>query len=296
MAQAEGVSRALLSRRFQVFLQNPPHPLMVWKANPPTITSVPRRLWTYGFDGKWLGRGCVVLIHRDVTHKETLWWSDSMSESIDAYTKDITPIKHLTKDNHPVGTISDWKPGIVRIMGETWEGVYQQRCLVHVERDLKRLLPLHSPIPATQYLREIAMRICSLKTRADRNHFFFSLLLWHNEYESLLKERTIPVFGTTKKRWWYTHSNLRRAWRILTHDTDSLFEYLDVPIIPSTNNSLEGINSHLARRRGLPKEYQVAMMYWQLALSRCKTPSLRKQLWGIWKQVAAASQTTQIVT
>ena len=295
LAEARGTSRELLSRQFQVFPQNPPHPLLVWKVNPPTISKT-KDPWVYGFDGKWLGRGLVIPIHRDVTHKETLWWSDSPSESISAFTTDIKPVSHLVKDNPPSGAISDWKPGIVRVIGETWQGIPQQRCLVHVERDLKRLLPLHSPIEATQQLRAIAVTICYLPTLADRDRFVFQLELWHSEHESLLKEKTVPAAGATKKRWWYTHGNLRRAWRILTHDQGSLFRYLEEPLLPTTNNSLEGVNSHLARRRGLSKEYQVAMMFWQLALSRCKTPHLQRQLWVIWKQAVAARKSTQNIT
>jgi len=295
MAESRGTSRELLSRQFQVFLQNPPHPLLVWKVSPPTITKT-EKPWVYGFDGKWLGRGLVIPIHRDVTHRETLWWSSAPSESIAAFSTDIKPVSHLVKENPPKGAISDWKPGIVRVIGETWQGIPQQRCLVHVERDLKRLLPLHSPIEATQQLRSIATTICYLPTIADRDRFIFQLELWQSKYGSLLKERTIPDPGATKKRWWYTHGNLRRAWRILTHDTDSLFRYLEEPLLPTTNNSLEGVNSHLARRRGLSKEYQVAMMFWQLALSRCKTPELQKQLWDIWKQAVDASKTTHIIT
>lgn len=252
--------------------------------------------WVYGWDGKWLKRGIVVLIHRDVTHRETLWWGVGKSESIAVVTEGLVPINRLTKKNPPSGGISDWKKGVVGVIGETWPGIPQQRCLVHVERDLKRLLPLRSPIPATQALRKIALTILHLPTVADRNRFLFQLLLWHSEYEYLLKERTVPELNTTKKKWWYTHGNLRRAWRLLTHDTDSLFRYLDYPLLPTTNNSLEGVNSQLPRRRGLPKPSQVSLMFWQLALSRCQTPTQLRRLWADWNRVAVAGKPTIYVT
>ena len=295
MTESCGVSRATLSRKFKVFFENHPHPIFIWKISPPLITKLGAP-WVYGFDGKWLGRGTVILIHRDVTNRQTLWWSMAASESIAAFSSDIRPFSHITKNNPPIGTISDWKPGIVRVMGETWKGIPQQRCLVHIERDLKRLLPAGSPLVATRQLRIFATIICHIKTPSSRDKFTSQLLVWHTRYGELLTERTTPKPGTTTRRWWYTHGNLRKAWRILIHNQDSLFRYLESPLLPTTNNSLEGINSHLARRRGLSKDYQVSLMFWQLALSRCATPQLRRQLWDIWKQVVSAGQSTQNAT
>ena len=125
-----------------------------------------------------------------------------------------------------------------------------------------------------------------MKTQADYNLLYFSLMMWESEYGYLLKERSRPTTGSGAKRsWWYTHGNLRRAWRLLNRDPDSLFHFLDNSIIPSTNNSLEGVNRHLTRRVGMIKGKQLSIMCWKLAFSRLKTPNDRKLLWDRWKRL-----------
>lgn len=42
-----------------------------------------------------------------------------------------------------------------------------QRCLAHIDRAAKRLLPLHSPFEATQALRRIASLLMLVETPTD---------------------------------------------------------------------------------------------------------------------------------
>lgn len=252
---------------------------------PPNCTQLDKP-WVYGYDGKWLSRSPILLIHRDVTHKENLWWSVAKSENMTAVREDLISLATLIKPTLPSGAVTDGKPGI----GEVIKGMFHlqvvQRCVVHVERDLKNYLPLHSPLLATQKLREICVPLTRVKTKADYNQFYFSLMVWESEYGHLLKERSHPNPGSgVKRRWWYTHGNLRRAWRLLNRDPASLFHFLDNPIVPSTNNSLEGVNRHLHRRVGMSKGKQLSIMCWKLAFSRLKTPRHRKLLWDRWKRL-----------
>ena len=160
-----------------------------------------------------------------------------------------------------------------------------QRCVVHVTRELKVLLPKHSPLDATQALRTIALTLCAVRTEADRTVLFLSLIIWEQQYGGLLKQRTIPPVGSAvKRRWWYTHGHLRRAWRLLNLDPATLFAFLDTPGVPATNNSLEGVNRHLHRRVGMGKGKQLSLMLWKLALSRACTPVQKRQVWDLWKR------------
>ena len=63
-----------LSLKFKPFFDNPLTPEEVWKIVPPRIT-FDKKPWVYGVDGKWLRRSGIILIHRDLTHKENLFWS-----------------------------------------------------------------------------------------------------------------------------------------------------------------------------------------------------------------------------
>jgi len=181
--------------------------------------------------------------------------------------------------------VTDGKPGISTIIKTIFHLATLQRCTVHITRELKALLPQHSPLPATQKLRSITHTLCTIQTEADRTVFFLALVLWEQEYGALRTQRTIPPKDAGVKRtWWYTHGNLRRAWKLLNLPPATLFAFLDNPLIPPTNNSLEGMNRHLHRRAGMGKGRQLAFMLWKLGLSRITTHKQKKQLWDMWKR------------
>lgn len=241
--------------------------------------------WIYGYDGKWVGRGLVLLIHRDVTRKETLWWSVAHSEGMAAVYLDLIALASHSGLTPPVGAVTDGKPGIAAVIKSLFRLESCQRCLVHVGRDLKQYLPRYSPIEATQELRTIALTLTSIKSLADKQAYLSSLDKWQSRYGKLLKERSYPLPGSAaKRRWWYTHGNLRRAWRLMTKNHDCLFHFLDNPLMPNTNNSLEGVNRHLHRRVGMAKGKQLSLMIWKLAFSRIKSDRQRLTLWDMWKR------------
>ena len=220
-----------------------------------------------------------------MTYKETLWWSVSYSESRAALHEDLVALGVLLHPTLPCGAVTDGKPGIGVLIKDAFHLASIQRCVVHVTRELKVLLPKHSPLDATQALRTIALTLCAVRTEADRTVLFLSLIIWEQQYGGLLQQRTIPPVGSAvKRRWWYTHGHLRRAWRLLNLDPATLFAFLDTPGVPATNNSLEGVNRHLHRRVGMGKGKQLSLMLWKLALSRACTPVQKRQVWDLWKR------------
>ena len=124
----------------------------------------------------------------------------------------------------------------------------------------------------TQKLRKIAQEIISIESVDDKTKWRKDLYSWITEYQSLLKEKTIGV--GTKKTWWYTHGNTRRAVKLLTFEEKHLFAYLDYPFLPKTNNSLEGSNSQiktkLSNHRGMKTPQQVTFLKTKFIVSRHK--------------------------
>jgi len=104
----------------------------------------------------------------------------------------------------------------------------------------------------------------------------FKFLL--EDYADLLNEKTYvePNKNTKYKRtWFYTHKNLRAAFRHIKNafDNQQLFQFIDGKI-PSTNNYLEGgINARLKElrrcHRGISVEHQKRIFDWYL-LSRTR--------------------------
>lgn len=257
----------------------------VWAILSPTTVATPRP-WVYGCDGKWLGRVGVFFIHRNVTTRENLFWSFMASETYEAIGRDCSILLGLLGKNLPIGAVSDWKGAIVAGVASYFGSIPHQRCLSHIVRQAKRLLPKYSPFEATQILREIAKELFLVEEIQDPNVWKTSLIRWEKQYGFMLKEKTIAPERITKK-WWYTHGNIRRAWRLLTVNQDPFFIFLANPLVPKTNNALEGVNSNLKQKlgdhRGMNVYRQASFLSWYMAFTRVKTDTDLKKLWGYWK-------------
>lgn len=72
----------------------------------------------------------------------------------------------------PGASVTDGKPGITGVIKEVFHLKIVQRCLVHVERDLKNYLPLHSPLLATQALRAITIPLTHITTMKERDELY----------------------------------------------------------------------------------------------------------------------------
>lgn len=226
------------------------------------------------------------MIYRDVTNKINLYWSFHMSESYESIEKDFERVDPIIKSNLPSGVITDWKGAIISAVNEFLTStILHQRCLSHVQRELLRLLPLRSPLLPTQKLRAIAKVVTDIETLEEKYYWICSVNYWISKHENLLGEKTVGV--GTKKKWWYTHGNLRRAIKLLTFDEKHLFTYLNYPFIPNTNNSLKGSNSQiktkLSNHRGMKTPQQVTYLFWLFTFRRVKNRRNLKRLWDSLK-------------
>lgn len=299
--EEEQICRETLSARFKNFFNYPVTPDIVWRLFPPKVALSSDIHWVYGVDGKYLHRNGVFIIHRSITTKENLYWSFWPSESYLAFDSDLKKLAKLitgSGGNFPDGAVSDWKGAIVAAVAMHFGDIPHQRCLTHVVSLAKRLLPKNSPFEATRYLRRIAVELESIRSEKDKVNWLWNIIDWEQKYGFMLKDKTIGV--NTRKKWWYTHGNLRRGFRLLTHDQKPFFVYLDHPMIPSSNNSLEGTNSQLAKRlrnhRGMKTQQQVSFLYWYFAFQRIKTRWDLKTLWDYWKKVIWRRLSTQKLT
>lgn len=282
LSERLSVCRTTLWSRFVPFLTYRVSSEEINKLFPVKLAAV----WVLGLDGMWLHRFGAVMIYRDVTSRENLYWSWHKSESYQNLVDDFYQVYLLTKFCLPSGIISDWKGSIVALVEAFFPGIPHQRCLAHLIRLAKRLLPAGSPFWFTLSLREIVEKIIFISDPTDYFVWQTKLEKWQKDYSHVLKRRTINP--ETQKGWWYTHGNLRRAIRLLTKDQNSLFLFLHHPFLPKTNNSLEGVNSQLKGKlgchRGMRPEQQVTFCFWYLAFSRVKTKEDLQKLWASLKK------------
>lgn len=245
-----------------------------------------KRGWVYGVDGKWLKRQGVFILHRNITDKVNLYWSFWTNETYTALHTDLEELTEILGKQKPKAAVSDWKGAIVSAVNGYFGNIPHQRCLTHVVRQAKRLLPKRSPFPCTVQLRQIVSDLIHLESQQDIAAWFTKLGLWHGRYSFMLKEKTIGE--GTKRRWWYTHGNLRRAWRLLTRDTEPFFQHVSRELLPHSNNSLEGTFSQavgkLRDHRGMKINQQVSFLSWYFTFSRIKTRLQLKTLWDCWKR------------
>lgn len=284
-AEKAGYSIRTAASRLTFFLDHPLSAKDIWYILPPETATNPQP-WVYGCDGKWLGRVGVFFIHRNITTKENLFWSFMANETYEAIGKDCSILANLLGKCLPTGAVSDWKGSIVASIGSHFGPIPHQRCLAHLIRQAKRLLPLHSPFEATQRLRFIASLLMQIEKEGEVKVWQAYLERWEKQYGFMLKEKTIAP-PTIARKWWYTHGNVRRAWRVLNHNQDPLFVFLTNPLVPKTNNSLEGINSNLKQKlgdhRGMPVTRQASFLSWYMVFTRVKTDREMRKLWGYWK-------------
>jgi hypothetical protein len=278
-------SRSTLYRRFVHFFRYSPTSSDSLFLLDKYFKKKSKKHWVLGIDGKWLRRQGVIMIYRDVTNKNNLYWSYRSSESYEAIEKDFNKLTPIIKDHLPSGVITDWKGALVSAVNIFLPPTPHQRCLAHVKRSLTRLLPLKSPITATQQLRRIAKEIITIETQKGKRLWKGKLYLWTKIYGYLLQEKTIGV--NTKKKWWYTHGNLRRAIKLLSFDEKHLFAYLFYKFLPKTNNAIEGSNSQiktkLSNHRGMKAPQQATYIFWLLTFRRVRNRQDLKKLWDSLK-------------
>jgi len=283
LMEDKAVSRPTLSVTFRPFFFRPLSAIEVWQILPPRLSSP----WVYGVDGKWLKRLGVFLLHRNVTIGENLYWSFQPSESYTALIMDMAKLVELLSGNLPIAAVSDWKGAIVNAVTAGFGEIPHQRCLTHVDRTAKALLPQRSPFEATLELREIGEQLIKINSWPEVDIWLKQLAKWYDCYGLMLKERTKNP--ETKRGWWYTHGDLRRAWRLLTDYQKPFFEHLDCPILPRSNNSLEGTFSQavnkLINHRGMEIDQQVSFLNWYFTFTRVKNRLDLFKLWAYWKTI-----------
>ena len=176
----------------------------------------------------------------------------------------------------------DGGSGLASALATTWPTVRVQRCLVHVQRNVRVYLTSRPRTSAGRTLWKLALSLTRITDQDQAIAWWQNLELWHQTHGELIRARTYfkpgiiaPAWVRTGQRWWYTHDRLRKAYRLLEKlaRQQHLFTYLDPEFeglgIDSTTNQIEGginagLRELLRRHRGLPTERQRRAVEWWL--------------------------------
>ena len=170
----------------------------------------------------------------------------------------------------PVIVTTDGDKGALAAIKSCWPQTRIQRCLVHVQRNIRRVTTSRPKTVQHKALYQLGLNLTKVTTAEQARAWEKALFAFHELYDSWLKERTyrdhvhtIPGFVSANQQWWYTHRDTRRIVSALDRYVKSgvLFTYLDPTIavttpIASTTNRLEGgtnavLKAFLHTHRGL---------------------------------------------
>jgi hypothetical protein len=252
-----------LSKRFSVYLNNPPTPEEYFRK-----LIKEKRVNFSGFlliDGKWFGKTRCLIVYKD-TKEGIILWRFSKGEYLEEIKSDL---KFLIENGYPIkGVTSDGSPGLISAVDSL--NIPRQRCLVHLQLSIERLTTKN---PKTKAGKDLLLWSKSLNQIEDDYHVgimtsWFGRIYLRNK--NFLKEKSHGINEKTgRKTWWYTHRYLRKAFRSVISARHDLFTYLEISDMPKDTNGLEGYFSQLKtmvnRHRGLKrskKENLIAWMFW----------------------------------
>jgi len=166
-------------------------------------------------------------------------------------------IKGITSDKH----------GGLTAAIKSLSDVPHQHCLVHLQRSCQSLLTRSPQAEAGIQLLELVRLLNTINNHDEVNIWLKWFERLEKRHEVLIKERSYGINEQTgRNTWWYTHRNLRRAFRTIQNSKDNLFLYLDYPRLSKDINGLEAEFSHLKGRlnlhRGLKRERKINFVKW----------------------------------
>jgi hypothetical protein len=211
-------------------------------------------------DAQYYGSFCIVLVK---SGKNLIYWNCFEKETLQNYLKVFSDLQRL---NYQVlGVTSDWHSSIVNSVKDIFEGhIPHQRCLVHTSRRCRTLLTRKPKTEAGKQLREIVLELNKVRNDYEKNIWLLWLDRYGERWETYLNKRTYAKLNGGQT-WWYTHGNVRKAFRVLEGSKTSLFKHLTYENLEKDTNGLESEFSHLKEKigahRGLKKERKISMIF-----------------------------------
>ena len=181
----------------------------------------------------------------------------------------------------PTVVITDGGAGIAAALSECWSETAVQRCLVHVQRNVRTYLTGRPRTEAGKALLRLGRALTRITTAPEAAAWLGGLNNWYQENGHLVRARTyrngtaiVPGWVRANQSWWFTHDRLRKAYRLLERlsRAGTLFTYLHAEhaglnIAPTTNR-IEGARLRAECARTLKNS---GVRYWGI-----RTP---EQLW-----------------
>lgn len=190
-------------------------------------------------DGYWLPKSKywskrILLVYYAYMINKVIWFSIRDGEKKEYIAEDLRFLRDHMGYTGIISCTADGWVGIAAAFKEVYPEAVLQRCLVHIQRQIKNYI---SGNPKNQAGRELK-RIVIYKTLSDPLIFPELWEKWKGQYQDYINEKTIKPSG-----WWrYTHTKLKKAIAHLDNALPDMFQssYLSNPDIERASNQLEG--------------------------------------------------------
>lgn len=204
--------------------------------------------------------GCL-LVTKAHGVKQPLAVSFHSKESLETVLIHLRPLANLAVN----GYTTDGKKGLVMAHRQLFPKAASQRCLVHIRMKVQTLLTRNPKVTGGKDLLVLSAKLTQVTTTDQAQEWWSQFCEWQENYQLVLNQRTHQG-----KSWWYTHRNLRYAWKHVLNAADSLFVFLAYPNSVSHTNHLEGLFGQrkpaLARHRGLSRRRVANVLLWTFYL------------------------------
>ncbi|WP_344774823.1 IS1249 family transposase [Gryllotalpicola kribbensis] len=211
-------------------------------------------------DGVWIGTWCLLIA---ATEKlQVLAWQWCARASIAAWEALFRQIPA------PQVVVCDGGTGIATAVHTIWPDTKIQRCLFHVQLNIRQHLTMKPRTDAGRRLLGLAKALSDVHEIDEAIDWQRHLDAWWRAHGHLTKERTYFRNG----QWGFTHERLRKAWLLLRKlaRSGTLFTYIEHGNMRTTSPLEGGINSqirHVLRaHRGMTEEHMKRAAEWFLTL------------------------------
>lgn len=246
------ISPRTLARHFYRFLDQVPKPVKL---------ACPKEI-NLKCDGKYFGRfGCSLVFKEQ---GNIIYWDWVERETYRNYLFCFVKLKEL---GYVVKSVTSDKHGsLVGAVKTVFPEIPHQYCLVHIQRRCQTLLTKKPDTKEGQALLRLVKIINSIRSESDEAVFRKWLENYELEHKAFLNQKTSGKTPSGTSTWWYTHRNVRHAFRHLKTSLDHMFCYLKDSDIPKDTNGLEAEFTHLKTKlnmhRGLSRKRQASFVSW----------------------------------
>lgn len=224
-------------------------------------------------DGIYLRPGWCLLIA--IAGGKVIGWQWCNHEKSEAW---LELLKHFPE---PKVVVTDGGSGLLKALKALWPKVKIQRCLVHIQRNVRTYLTNNPRTEAAKSLRRLSLKLTKIRTQEAAAAWTAAFASWQAENQYLLDEKTyakdwggpLPSGIKATRKWWYTHERLRSAYNSMAKPLKRghLFTYLEDELtglgISATTNMIEGainsgIRDMIRHHRGMPIEHRRRACEW----------------------------------